>query len=109
MAVEKTTNGYYTLSSIGDSIIIKLTNAYTNVESVTGFSDVTSGETTDSDILKEFRWGTDGENFSEFITLTNLNLGALTLDSSNEFWIEYRYSVEILSTGNIFQFNLLCK
>ena len=105
MAVEKTTNGYYTLGSIGDSIIIKLTNAYANVESVTGFSDVTIGETTDSDILKEFRWGTDGENFSEFITLTNLNLGALTLDSSKEFWIEYRYSVEMLSTGNTFQFN----
>ena len=105
MAVEQTTNGYYTLSAIGDSIIIKLVSAYKNVESITGFSDVTFGETTDSDILKEFRWGTDGENFSEFITLTNLNLGALTLDSSKDFWIEYRYSVELLSTGNIFQFN----
>ena len=105
MAVEITTGGYYTLSAVGDSIIIRLTNAYKNVESITGFSDVTEGETTDSDITKEFRYGTDGENFSEFIALTNLNLGALTLDSTKDFWIEYRYTVAVLSTGNVFQFN----
>ena len=75
------------------------------LESITGFSDVTLEETTDSDILKEFRWGTDGENFSEFITLTNLNLGALTLDSTKDFWIEYRYTVNSIATNNIFQFN----
>ncbi len=109
MAVEKTTSGYYTLSEVGDSIIIRLTNAYKNVESITGFSDVTFGETTDADITKEFRWGTDGENFSEFIVLTNLSLGALTLDSTKDFWIEYRYTVASGGVGTtdseVFQFN----
>ncbi len=106
MAVEKTTSGSYSLSAVNDSIIIRLTSAYKNVESITGFSDTTVGENTNSEtnIIKEFRWGTDGENFSEFITLSNLNLGALELNSANDFWIEYRYTVESLATGTTFEF-----
>tara|TARA_R110001592_G_scaffold120545_3_gene324925 strand:- start:5925 stop:7892 length:1968 start_codon:yes stop_codon:yes gene_type:complete len=75
----------------GDAILISLAEPYKNVVEVISFSDVIEGESTDCFYTKSFRWGIDGVSYSDYATLTNSNLQALLLDTSNPFWIQYKY------------------
>lgn len=86
MAVNGTTT-----NANGDAILISLQEPYKDVVEVLGYTDVTKGETTGLYFNKQFRWGTDGVTYSDFITLTNANLEALLLDPNKPFWIQYRY------------------
>lgn len=86
MAVNGTTT-----DANGDAILISLQEPYENVVEVVGFTDVTEGENTGVYFKKQFRWGTDGVTYSDYVTLTNANLEALLLDPNKPFWIQYRY------------------
>jgi len=86
MAVNGTTT-----NANGDAILISLQEPYKNVVEVLGYTDVTKGENTGVYFNKQFRWGTDGVTYSDYITLTNANLEALLLDPNKPFWIQYRY------------------
>lgn len=86
MAVNGTTT-----NANGDAILISLQEPYKDVVEVLGYTDVTKGEATGLYFNKQFRWGTDGVTYSDYITLTNANLEALLLDPNKPFWIQYRY------------------
>jgi len=86
MAVNGTTT-----DANGDAILISLQEPYKNVVEVVGYSDVTKGENTGVYFNKQFRWGTDGVTYSDYVALTNENLEALLLDPNKPFWIQYRY------------------
>ena len=86
MAVNGTTT-----NANGDAILISLQEPYKDVVEVIGYADVTKGENTGVYFNKQFRWGTDGVTYSDYITLTNANLEALLLDPNKPFWIQYRY------------------
>lgn len=86
MAVNGTTT-----NENGDAILISLQEPYKNVVEVISYSDVTKGENTSVYYNKQFRWGTDGVTYSDYVSLTNANLEALLLDPNKPFWIQYRY------------------
>jgi hypothetical protein len=80
-----------TTDANGDAILISLQEPYKNVVEVIGYSDVTKGENTGTYYNKQFRWGADGVTYSDYISLTNVNLEALLLNPNKPFWIQYRY------------------
>jgi hypothetical protein len=80
-----------TTNANGDAILISLQEPYKDVVEILGYKDVTKGENTSVYFNKQFRWGTDGVTYSDYITLTNANLEALLLDPNKPFWIQYRY------------------
>jgi len=80
-----------TTDANGDAILISLQEPYKNVVEVIGYTDITKGETTSTFYNKQFRWGTDGVTYSDYITLSNANLEALLLNPNKPFWVQYRY------------------
>jgi len=80
-----------TTDANGDAILISLQEPYKNVVEVVGYEDVTKGENTGTYYNKQFRWGTDGVTYSDYISLNNVNLEALLLNPNKPFWIQYRY------------------
>ena len=76
----------------GDQLLVSLQSPYENVVEVLGYTDDITGESTSCYYLKDFRWGIDGVTYSDWVTLTDINLEALTLDPKNNFWIQYRYT-----------------
>ena len=80
-----------TTNANGDAILISLQEPYENVVEVVGYTDVTKGESTGTYYNKQFRWGTDGVTYSDYISLNNVNLEALLLNPNKPFWIQYRY------------------
>lgn len=89
MAVQ--TNGY--LTEIGDQILVIPTNQpYVGVSGITSFTDSVSNTDTQRFFTKEFRYSTDGFQFTEFEELNESNLQAVTLNSKDPFYIQYRYT-----------------
>jgi hypothetical protein len=80
-----------TTDANGDAILISLQEPYKNVVEVIGYTDITKGENTSTFYNKQFRWGTDGVTYSDYITLSNANLEALLLNPNKPFWVQYRY------------------
>tara|TARA_R110000772_G_scaffold20245_3_gene56234 strand:- start:175 stop:2151 length:1977 start_codon:yes stop_codon:yes gene_type:complete len=76
----------------GDQLLVSLKTPYENVTEVLGFTDSITGETTDCYYNKDFRWGIDGVTYSDWTTLTDVNLQTLVLNPANKFWIQYRYT-----------------
>lgn len=93
-----------TVNEAGDSILIKLIEPYKRVRRILSYTDKTVGEDTSNYFIKWFRWSTDNKQFSDFIPLDDINLSNLELDSANDFWIEYKYEVQEIDTGNILEF-----
>ena len=87
MAVNGTTT-----NENGDAILISLQEPYKNVVEVVSFTDEVEGESTDCFYTKQFRWGTDGVAYSDYVDLTNENLAALLLNPEEPFWIQYKYT-----------------
>jgi len=83
----------------GDSLLIKLSSPYLNIKSIVSYEDITKGETTSSYFSKSFRWSTNNLNYSDWITLTSINLKNLIIDSEKPFWIQYKYEVAFIETG----------
>ena len=81
-----------TFSEIGDSAIICTDGPTTGISAISGYTDDVDGVTGTRLFTKEFRYTTDGINWSEWQDLTNLNLQAISIDPSYDFNIEYRYT-----------------
>lgn len=94
----------YIVDKLDESIIIKLSEPYERVEQVVGFIDEVIGEDTYNKFEKYFRWSQDNENYSDWILLTNLNLGNQIISPDKPFWIEYKYTVIELETGHTMEF-----
>jgi len=75
----------------GDALLISLNEPYNNIVEIISYEDSIRGETTDLYFNKLFRWGIDGVSYSDWISLTDAHLKALSLDPNNPFWIEYKY------------------
>ena len=90
---------------IGDALIIKLASPYTTVSKILSYEDSTTGETTNSYFAKYFRWSINNTTYSDWIYLTDENLRALVLDSTKDFWINYKYEVLQNETGHKLTFN----
>jgi len=101
----------------GDAILISISEPYVNVVEVIGFEDAVKGESTGCFYEKSFRWGTDGVTYSDWISLTDINLQGLLLDPSKPFWVQYKYeqvgdcvlefesiALELLSDGGVIEF-----
>jgi len=76
----------------GDQLLVSLKTPYENVVEVLNFEDSITGETTACYYDKDFRWGIDGVQYSDWVTLSDANLTALILNPANKFWIQYRYT-----------------
>ena len=106
-----------TTNANGDAILISISEPYINVVEVIGFEDSVVGESTGCFYDKSFRWGTDGVTYSDWISLTDINLQGLLLDPSKPFWVQYKYeqvgdcvlefesiALELLSDGGVIEF-----
>jgi hypothetical protein len=92
------------VNELGDIILVKLVQPYKKIKRIISFVDVINTEDSSNYFSKFFRWSTDNKNFSEFVPLTDLNLQKIELDPTNDFWIEYKYEVVELDTGNSLEF-----
>ena len=76
----------------GDQLLVSLQSPYENVTEILGFTDSITGEDTSCYYTKDFRWGIDGVQYSDWVSLTDVNVESLSLNPVNKFWIEYRYT-----------------
>lgn len=80
-------------SESGDVFLIRATIPVFGLQSLTGFIDSVVGETATRFWTKEFKYSTDGINFSpEWEELTVGNLTAIQVEPNDPFTIEYRYT-----------------
>lgn len=79
-------------TEIGDVIHIKAEVPIIGLIALTGFIDQTQGENSDRFFLKEFRYSTDGFNWSQWKELTIINVAAVQVTPINTFYVEYKYS-----------------
>ena len=93
-----------TANEVGDQILIKSSEPYLNVVSVTNFVDVTLNETVGSYFDKSFRWSINDINYSDWIVLSQPNLENLVLNGANPFWIQYKYEVSSIVPGDVLEF-----
>lgn len=75
----------------GDVILIKAEVPIVGLIGLTDFIDDTSGEDGDTSFTKQFRYSNDGINFSDWIALTQDNLQDVEVNSTDNFFIEYKY------------------
>lgn len=71
----------------GDSFLIETTVPIVGLIALSDFIDTTTGS-----FYKEFRYATDGINFTSWYELTADNLAAVSVQASDNFLIEYRYT-----------------
>ena len=71
----------------GDVFVIKADSPIVGLVALTSFIDTTTGT-----FYKEFRYSTDGINFSPWAELTDPNLAAVNVEPKGTFLIEYRYT-----------------
>lgn len=71
----------------GDVFIIRSEVVVTGLIALSDFIDTVTGSWS-----KEFRYTVDGINFTPWVPLTNANLDAVEVESTDTFIIEYRYT-----------------
>lgn len=76
----------------GDVLLIRAEVPIVGLIYLTDFIDNTDGEDGSTYFRKEFRYSTDGINFTPWAPLTNANLSAVEVRPSDTFFIEYRYT-----------------
>lgn len=84
-----------TFSTIGSYRTVSYNSAFKGVEKFRGWIIETSGESGNSVYLdKEFRWSINNSNWSLWIKLTQENVDSLTLDPSQDFYVEFKFTAE---------------
>lgn len=77
----------------GDVLIIRTNTPILGLISLSQFVDLTANESETDYFSKEFRYSQDGGlTWSEWIELTNTNLGLVDVSKYDSFVIEYRYT-----------------
>lgn len=76
----------------GDALLVSVNTPYKNVIEVTGYEASVKGETKELYYKKEFRWSTDGILYGDWRELTSENLQSLLLDSSKDFYPQYKFT-----------------
>ena len=88
-------------TSQGDSFLIRADVPIVGLLSLSAFTDTTTGS-----FDKEFRYSTDGINFVSWRELTNANLLAVSVNSADNFLIEYRYTNLLDSSASFTDINV---
>ena len=78
-------------SEIGDVILIRDSVPIVGLVTLASFTDSVVNETGTKFFTKEFRYSTDGINFTTWIELTNPNIAAVNVTPTSTFVTEYRY------------------
>jgi hypothetical protein len=80
-----------TLSAIGDVLFVYSQGALAGNVNITGYTDVTVGETPTRYFIRTFRYSLDGVNYSNWDALTNANLANITGTVTTLLFLEFRY------------------
>ncbi len=80
-----------TATEVGDVIQIIVDTPVVGLLALTSFIDTTENETGTRFFQRLFRYSTDGINYSNWITLTNPNLMAVSVQPTDVFYVQYRY------------------
>lgn len=89
-------------TEVGDVILIVTDVPIVGLIALTSFTDSTVGETPIRLFKREFRYSTDGINFSEWIELTVTNLQGIEVRAIDTFFIHYRYTrIGVDTTGEL--------
>jgi len=83
-------------TEIGDIFLIVADIPLVGLTSINSYTDVLVGETANRYFIKEFKYSTDGLNYSDYIPLNNANLQAISVNPGDYFYIQYKYT----RTGN---------
>jgi len=89
----------------GDVLIIKSEVPIIGLVALLDFLDDTSGETAGRYFTKEFRYSIDGLNYTDFVTLNESNLATIEINSTDTFFVEYRYRRDGSDTTGEIAFN----
>lgn len=76
----------------GDILIIKSEVPIIGLIALYDFIDDVDGETANVYFSKTFRYSVDGINYTPFIALTVNNLSTIEINSTDTFYVEYRYT-----------------
>jgi hypothetical protein len=87
----------YTLYTAGEYVVLANSEAYCNVEKVTGVEECFQDSGVGTILKKEFRYSIDNTTFSEFQEISEANL--LALGSFATVWFQFRYI--LLSGGPV--------
>lgn len=79
-------------TEIGDVLYIKVEVPIIGLITLIDFIDTTIGETVDRYFKKEFTYSRDGINFYPWAPLTNENVSTVSVDPSDTFVVQYRYT-----------------
>ena len=82
------------LQNIGDRLTIRIESRISGRISISGFTDIVSGETTTRKVRREFRISQDGLFWSDWSLLNVTNLSAEQYMTDNVLLIEVRYTRE---------------
>lgn len=88
----------------GDVIYIQANIPIIGLIALSSFLSNTTGESETQYFYKEFRYSTDGINYSAWVELTEANLTAIELTIFDTFYIQYRYTY-MGTTGTDLSFN----
>lgn len=75
-----------------DQLLISLSEPYKNITQVNGYECTIKGETSSTYFYKEFRYSKDGILYNDWRELNRENLQSLQLDSSSNFWPQYKFT-----------------
>ena len=93
-------------SEIGDVILIKASVPIIGLVTLASFTDSTVNETGAKFFTKEFRYSTDGINYSAWIPLTIPNVDAVEVEPLGVFMVEYKYTRSgVEASGPDLEFN----
>jgi len=89
-------------SEINDVILIQSFSPIFGIVSLTGYIEVTTGETGTRFFDKKFSYSIDGVFFSGWIELTQYNISQIVVNNTDAFYINYMYTRSGTDvTGNI--------
>ena len=88
----------------GDELFIKLSAPYTNVLKIISYQDKLIGESSTNTVSKYYRWSITNVSYSDWERLTDENLQSIKLNSTNNFWIQYKYVLDTIADGEYIEF-----
>ena len=94
----------YKVTKLGEDLHIKLTDPYKLVLKILSYKDEINTETSESFFSKYFRISQTNIVFSDWTELTNENLRIIQIDSTKDFWIEYKYIVSAIAPNTALEF-----
>lgn len=93
-----------TASEINDTLLITSTSPLVGIVKFTGWADITIGETSTRYFNKTFSYSVDGIFFTPWQPLTTANVQAIEVNSTDYFYVTYRYTRAGTDTSGLLEF-----